>query len=427
MKRTPLRPARRTRDGDHLRVLTEVRDALRPVWKRVSILTSTGWRVLGAAVAIFLVGGWAGWSELRYGAVALGALVAASVLLALGGSAPQLAVSLTPARLTAGRTSRGVLQARNPGTRTMRSAVIELPVGAGVASFTVPRLAPGAEHEIAFEVPTVRRGVIAVGPVTTVRADPFGLVRRVVSWSGVVDLFVHPALTNLPSLDAGLVRDLEGRSTSDPSASDLDFHTLREYAPGDERRHIHWLSSARASAARGTTTLLTKGYTDTRRSHLGVVVDGRPASYADVGRSGPVDEAGFEAGITAAASVAVRALRDEMDVTVVAADEAIDRMGIARTLDGFAKVSPTAADLPALCARLSSLAPSSSIVLVVTGENSSFPELRRAAAQFPPSVRFVALRIRLGERTQTASVQGISLLSLGDADDLPRLIGAAAL
>ena len=86
-----------------------------------------------------------------------------------------------------------------------------------------------------------------------------------------------------------------------------------------------------------------KGYADTRRSHLGVIFDGRPQTYADA-------EA-FETGVVAAASVAVRALRDEMDVTVVAADHAMDRVGVARTLDGFSRVEPSTASLPDLTAR----------------------------------------------------------------------------
>ncbi len=178
-----------------------------------------------------------------------------------------------------------------------------------------------------------------IGPVTTVLGDPFGLARRTLNASRTIELFVHPQVVPLPSLDAGLVRDLEGRPTNDPSVSDLDFHTLREYVPGDDRRHIHWQSSARMSTAAGTTTLMMKGYTDTRRSHLGVLFDAREGAYGD--------DDDFETAVTAAASVAVRALRDDIDVTVVAGAHAVDRAGVARTSTASPGSSPT----PPTCRR----------------------------------------------------------------------------
>lgn len=406
----------------------EVWRALAPVRRTLGIVTPTGWGLLAAAVVLAGAGLALGWVELVLAAVALVVLLALALALVLGGSKLRLDVRLNPPRVTAGRSSAGQLLARNLSTRRMRSATVEMPVGATMASFTIPRLRPGGHHLIDFTVPTVRRGVIPVGPVTTVRADPFGLTRPVVSTSERVELCVHPVLMGLPSLDAGMIRDLEGRSTSDPSTSDLDFHTLRSYMPGDERRHIHWRSSARETAARGTTTLLTKSYTDTRRSHLGVIVDGRIEHYQESsgGEKGDADTA-FEAGITAAASVAVRALRDEMDVTVVASTHTMDRVGIPRTLDGFARVTPSEHDLPTLAARAVSLAPGMSILLLVTGHLTDFPELRRAAAQLPPSVRVVVLRVRLGEKTRTGTIQGVTMLSMGAASDLPRLVTVAGL
>lgn len=418
-------------------MIREVWEALGPGRRWLRIVTPTGWGLLLAALVLAGAGIALGWVELVLAAVALAVLLLLALALVLGGSKLRLDVRLDPPRVTAGRSSDGALRARNLSTRRMRSATVEMPVGETMASFAIPRLGPGGRHEVGFTVPTVRRGVIVVGPVTTVRADPFGLTRRVVSTSGRVELCVHPVLLGLASLDAGLIRDLEGRPTSDPSTSDLDFHTLRSYSPGDERRHIHWRSSARATAARGSTTLLTKSYTDTRRSHLGVIVDGRVEHYRDehyrdaasADRSGVAGETdlAFEAGITAAASIAVRALRDEMDVTVVAATQSMDRVGIPRTLDGFARVAPSEHDLPALAARTVSLSPGMSIVLLVTGHHTDFPELRRAAAQLPPTVRVVVLRVRLGEKTRTGTVQGVTMLSMGDLADLPRLVSVAGL
>ena len=55
--------------------------------------------------------------------------------------------------------------------------------------------------------------------------------------------------------------------------SDLAFHALREYQPGDDRRYIHWRSSAKAGR------LLVRQFLDTRRSHVTVIVDPDPEQY----------------------------------------------------------------------------------------------------------------------------------------------------
>ena len=395
-----------------------MRPLLATIRPYLQIVTRLGWGFVASSLALWVLGTVLGWAELRIAAVAVLSLVLIGVLLTLGGSHLRLRIWLMPPRVASGGSSQATLTAVNRG-RTSAPSAIEVPVGETLATFAVPSLRPAEQFRSFFEVPTTRRGVITVGPVTSVRGDPFGLARREVSRAEAVELFVHPTIVPLPSLDAGLVRDLEGRATTDPSASDLDFHTLRSYQPGDERRHIHWRSSARASAARGSTTLLVKGYTDTRRSHVGVVYDARAASY--------VDDDAFETGIVVAASVAVRALRDEMDVTVVAGDHAVDRSGIPRTLDCFARVTPTTTGLPALAAHLVTLAPATSIVLLVTGSENSFTDLRRSTAQFGPQVRVLALRVRPGHPTSTASAYGLSVLSMGDLSDLSRLVTVGGL
>jgi uncharacterized protein (DUF58 family) len=391
-------------------LLARVRPAL-------AVVTALGWGFVAAAVALAVAGALLGWAEPVIVAVALAVLVLLAVLLTLGGAGPRLEVSLSPPRVGVGASSRADVAA--VAGRAVPPSVVELPVGETVAVIAVPALRRDARFDVPLEIPTSRRGVIVVGPATTVRGDPFGLARRVVSQAAETELFVHPRVLPLPPLDAGLVRDLDGRATSDPSASDLDFHTLRPYLPGDERRHVHWRSSARARATGASTTLMVKGYTDTRRSHLGLVVDARPEAYAG--------EDAFEDAIVAAASVAVRALTDEMDVTVVAGRHAVDRGSRARTLDTFARAQEWPAGLPALTARLVTMAPATSIVLLVTGGHTPVAELRRATTQLGPQITLVALRADPDRASSVASAHGLTVLSLSRLEDLSRLVTAGAL
>ena len=381
-----------------------------------SVVTATGWWAAAVGVVGVAVGLVLRWTEPVVVGAGLLALLVLGVLMTLGGSAVTLQLEVRPARVRPGAVADGLLTVVNNRSRRTAPADLEVPVDGRVEAFRMPWLSAGLRTTYPFPIAAERRGVVLVGPVSTVLGDPFGLARRTVSTSETVELFVHPEVLALPSLDAGLVRDLEGRATNDPSVSDLDFHTLRPYVPGDDRRHVHWQSTARASTDAGSTSLMVKGYTDTRRSHVGVVLDARAASYAD--------EDVFETAVSAAASLAVRALRDEMDVTVVAGAHAVDRAAAARVLDGFSRVEPDRTDLPGLAARLAGLAPATSIAVLVTGPDTSFGEVQRAAAHLGPHVRLHVLRVAPGQRSRTSSVLGVSFMTMGAAGDLPRLVRA---
>ena len=189
-----------------------------------------------------------------------------------------------------------------------------MPVGSAIHRYGISSLAPGATHEESFTIRTERRGVISVGPAMTRRGDPIGIFSRDVVWTPVREVLVRPHLVPMESLGAGLLRDLEGVSTDAVSQSDLAFHALREYVPGDDLRHIHWRSSAKVMASTGESALLVRQYLDTRRSHATIVVDDRLASWSD-----PED---FETAMAVAASIAVRAVLDEFDVSFVCGSHA---------------------------------------------------------------------------------------------------------
>ncbi len=96
--------------------------------------------------------------------------------------------------------------------------------------------------------------------------------------AGRSSCFVAPRVTDLSVFAGGLTHDLDGATSQQLSMSDLAFHALREYVPGDDLRHVHWRSSAKAGE------LLVRQYHETHRGHVTVLVDGARASYAAVAR-----------------------------------------------------------------------------------------------------------------------------------------------
>jgi len=381
------------------------------------VVTPLGWTVAVFVVVAWVAGRSLGWAELVLAAVLGAVVLVASVGLTAGRTAVRGEVTLEHERVTAGATVGAALWLTGSARRRLLPLTVELPVGDGVRRFDVPALTHGAARREVFTIATDRRGVIVVGPATTVRGDPFGLLRRAAPLAGVKELFVHPVTVALPPLAGGLLRDLEGRTTEDVSMSDLAFHALRAYAPGDDRRHIHWRSSARALSAddgAGFSGLLVRQFNDTRRNHLMVVVDGDAAAYA---RPGDVELA-----MSAGASVAVRAIRDETETTVVASDQlATSRLG-RRALDAFARAGVTAAPLAELVARGIRAAPDVTTALLVTGSAHEFTELRRAAAWFPPEVRVVAVRVDPAGRTALSTAGALAVLDLAALADLPGLL-----
>ena len=168
-----------------------------------------------------------------------------AIVFVLGRFKYDVVLDLAQARVTVGDRAVGRLDVRNASSRALLPSVMELPVGTGTAAFPVPRLRGGGTHEEIFTIPTRRRSVITVGPVKSVRADPLGLLRREMTWTDEQEVFVHPRVKNLTGSSTGFLKDLEGRVTNDITNSDVNFHALRDYVAGDDRRHIHWKTTAR--------------------------------------------------------------------------------------------------------------------------------------------------------------------------------------
>lgn len=376
----------------------------------LQVVSPLGWTVLGMALVAGGVGWWLGWAELTAVGATLGAALLAAAALTLGRSAYAVRLELSDGRVTVGQRAVGRLEVRNTSRRRLLPAGIELPVGHGAADLHLPSLGPGAVHEDVFAMPTTRRAVVAVGPVRSVRGDPWGLLRRRVRWTDTVDLYVHPRLVPLSGAASGVLRDLEGQATRLVSDSDLSLHALREYVPGDDRRHIHWRSSARVGE------LMVRQFEDVRRTHTAVAVSTSSDDYAGV------DE--FELAVAVAASIGAQALRDERDLTVLAGDGRLRTQSPAALLDDVCglELSGQGRGAGALAPWVTREAREASVVVLVTGSLPSRADLRGHGAHLPAGTRALVLVCHLGAPVEVLTHGSLSLAQVGSLHDLPRAL-----
>lgn len=395
-------------------------------WLSETVL-APGWLFLALLIIGVAVGATLGWVEGWALAVIAGTLLLLSIPFLLGGHDYGVQLVLEKDRVVAGTDVRARLSVTNRASRMSLPGVVDIPVGEGLVEVQVPLLFASAEHHEELTIGAHRRGVIDIGPMTIGRGDPIGILRREVSWPQIERLYVHPVTIPIPSTSAGLIKDLEGTPTRDIVDSDLAFHAIRQYAPGDSRRHIHWKSTAK------TGTLMVRQYEETRRASLAVVLDLNTEEYASD------DE--FEMAVSAAASVAVQAVRDGREVIVTTSAEVPELTRnvlqsittlptvTGRTLlDSMSTVesSERAFRLNAVTALTTQSFAGMSIAFLVTGSIMDLSRLQACAVQLPGNVTAVAIRTVPGAEPRVNSMSGMTVLTIGVLGDLKHLMARGA-
>jgi uncharacterized protein (DUF58 family) len=205
-----------------------------------------------------------------------------------------------PATVTRGEPCIGALAVTN--LRARRSPVLEVVDrrGPDELAILVPRLAPAEVHPTTYHLPTDRRGVFGLGPLTAERGDVFGLARTTVDLGARMTFAVHPRQHHLADLPAGVRASPEGSMQQIPFGNSV-FDGLREYVVGDDHRNIHWLSSARSPDP------LVRVFRDSSIPTLNVLLDDRAAVYTG-------DR--FEDAVEVAASVLDLAERFDLSLVV---------------------------------------------------------------------------------------------------------------
>src|SRR5439155_12862876 len=212
-------------------------------------LTNGGWSLCGAAAALLVGARVLGVEELAM-------LVAAAFLVVLVASvrvrSHRLRIwaerVLRPARAEAGETARADLTVMNLGTKTspVLAATDAFDGGRRVARFLVPPLSPGETADAAYRLPTTRRGIYTIGPLTLSVHDAFGVVQTSLTLAGEDRFVVYPKVEEVLPLPGAASREARmGSMQASRFPVGLDFFGLREYEVGDDLRRVHWRSTAR--------------------------------------------------------------------------------------------------------------------------------------------------------------------------------------
>jgi uncharacterized protein (DUF58 family) len=249
------------------------------------------------------------------------------------------------------------------------------------------------------------RGEHLVGPLLVTSTDPCGLWRFRRRYEGSAKLLVRPRIVQLAEGLAGAPPRVDGASGRPRPGGALAPDQLREYVYGDDMRHVHWRTSARAG------TLMVRHRTGSGTPVAIVVLDVRTDRYPDA--------QSFELAVEVAASVAAGYGRLFQACQVRAgATPPINVAGpsdVEQMLDRLARLTASESGPAGLAGQLRRPAGSAALC-VVTGEPAA-EDLDLLTKQTIHSGRMMVLCTGSG----ASSARNGAVRTVGDLVDLPRI------
>lgn len=377
-------------------------------------ITPWGWTLIAAALLGLVLARTLGWSEALVAAVAAAVLVLGAIPWIVGERWARARIGLSAERVPVGADALALVEVSRP-TRAVTPNQVDLDVGDDEVVLEIPPIDVGGRVVRSVPLDTSRRGLRTIGPATIMRTDPFGVLERRHRLTEARTLVVHPRVVRLPGGAGGIVRDLDGEAAAERTADDVSFHSLREYMPGDDRRLVHWRSSARHG------TLLVRQFEPSRRADTLIVLSTDPAEY---------DGDDFELALSLVGTLGLAAMADRRALRIVESPRtergealAIDAATRDRLLDALAVLQPERALGIAAAARASRRAAPGSLAWLITGSTVPPRTLRTAANGMPAGVVSVVVRAAVGALPSRSRLGDADVVTVGAIEDLSRGIG----
>lgn len=317
---------------------------------------------------------------------------------------------ISPRRVAEGDPAQGLLTLRNEGRHRSPPVIATEHVAGRDVVVPLPSLGRGAEHRTSYPLPTGRRGVFTVGPLTIGHSDPLMLMHTAVDVASRSTLTVHPRVHRVLPLPAGQSQDFDGPTSSSAPRGGIAFHQLSEYVPGDDIRLIHWLTSAR------TGTLMVRHNAVPNEPRLTVILDTSEDPYTDQS---------FEDAVRAAASLCMAACRAGYPLLFRTTGGVVNRWergsaGRDGLLDTLASVERAPSDRGLAALSASTSEPNATSLAVVTGSPGAAGRARVEAI----GDRFqMVIMVQIGRSAEGRRVgnRGIVTLSASSSEDFAAL------
>jgi uncharacterized protein (DUF58 family) len=191
-------------------------------------------------------------------------------------------------------------------------------------------LEPGEEKTVEYSVEAVKRGRHVLGPLRLKCADPSGVrdLERTLALKTIVTAIAEVEPEREIRIAPARTRNWVGQIVSRRIGIGSETWGLREYAQGDEMRHINWKATAR------TGRYITNEYEAERSGDVTIILDAREGSGKSDARNSPI-----EASIRAVSTIGAHVLMAKNRVGLIVFRDCLDTVNPAFGKRQFYRIS----------------------------------------------------------------------------------------